>query len=234
MKQKRSPLEIALRYLLFIFSLFILGLGIAVAKRAAWGISPVTSFPNVLSLAPATDFFSVGTWLFIWNTLFTFAQIAILRKKFQWIQLLQIPLSLTLGYFTDLWVKLTQYIPLESITNQYATYGAKLALIGVSVFLLAVSVCLSVTANVVMNSGDALVKAIADTWGFKLGNVKTAFDLFCVTVAVSTSLIMLHKLAGVGLGTVICAVCTGFVVKWLLPYIKPLDQLLSLKKENAQ
>ncbi|MBR4868802.1 MAG: YitT family protein [Clostridia bacterium] len=219
-----------MRYLVFIFSLFVLGLGIAVAKRADWGISPVTSFPNVLSLVPATDFLTVGQWLFLWNSLFTFGQILILRKNFQWIQLLQIPLSLTLGWFTDLWVGLLGKLPLESITNPIATYGLKVLLVLFSVFLLALAVCLSVTANVVMNSGEAFVKAIADTWHFKLGNVKTIFDLSCVTIAVVASLLILHHLVGVGIGTVICATCTGFVVKWLMPVIKPLDTLLSLKR----
>ncbi len=227
MKQKRTPIELVLRYLLFIFSLFVLGLGIASAKRADWGISPVTSFPNVLSLVPATDFLTVGQWLFLWNSLFTVGQIVILRKKFQWIQLLQIPLSLTLGWFTDLWVGLLGHLPLESIANQFATYGAKLLLIFFSVFLLALAVCLSVTANVVMNSGEAFVKAIADTWGFKLGTVKTVFDLSCVAIAVVASLLLLRGIVGVGIGTVVCAVCTGFVVKWLMPRIKPLDNLLS-------
>ena len=227
MGQKRTLVEVLLRYIVFIFSLFVLGLGIAVAKRADWGISPVTSFPNVLSLVPATDFLTVGQWLFLWNSLFTVGQIVILRKKFQWIQLLQIPLALTLGWFTDLWVGLLGRLPLESIANQYVAYGIKLMLIFCSVFLLALAVCLSVTANVVMNSGEAFVKAISDTWGFKLGTVKTIFDLSCVTIAVAASLILLRTVAGVGVGTVICAVCTGFVVKWLMPLIKPLDKQLS-------
>ncbi len=234
MKQKRTPLEIGLRYAVFVFSLFVLGLGIACAKRADWGISPVTSFPNVLSLVPATDFFTVGNWLFLWNSLFTVGQIIILRKNFQWIQILQIPLSLTLGWFTDLWVGLLGKLPLESIANLFATYGAKLLLVFISVFLLALAVCLSVTANVVMNSGEAFVKAISDTWGFKLGTVKTVFDLSCVTIAVAASLLILHRIVGVGVGTVICATCTGFMVKWLMPLIKPLDTLLSRKKENVK
>ena len=233
MNQKRSAVEILLRYVVFIFSLFVLGLGIAVAKRADWGISPVTSFPNVLSLVPATDFLTVGQWLFLWNSLFTVAQIFILRKNFQWIQLLQIPLSLTLGWFTDLWVGLLSMLPLESITNPYATYAVKITLVLFSVFLLALAVCLSVTANVVMNSGEAFVKAIADTCGFKLGNVKTVFDLSCVTIAVIASFLLLHRLEGVGIGTVICATCTGFVVKWLMPLIRPLNKVLSLKKEKV-
>jgi uncharacterized membrane protein YczE len=57
--------------------------------------------------------------------------------------------------------------------------------------------------------------------------VKTVFDLSCVTVAVVASLILLHTIAGVGIGTVICATCTGFVVKWLMPFVKPMDKYLS-------
>lgn len=234
MKPKRSAAEILLRYVIFIFSLFVLGLGIACAKRASWGISPVTSFPNVLSLVPATDFFTVGRWLFIWNSLFTLGQIVILRKNFQWIQLLQIPLSLTLGWFTDFWVGLMNLVPMESITNGVVNVAAKLGLIAVSVCLLALAICLSVTANVVMNSGEAFVKAISDTYGFKFSNVKILFDVFCVSTALIASLVLLHKIAGVGIGTVICAVFTGFAVKLIMPCVKPLDKLCSSLSKKGE
>lgn len=44
----------------------------------------------------------MGSWLIIWNCVLIIGQIAVLRKKFQPIQLLQIPLSVLFGCFTDL------------------------------------------------------------------------------------------------------------------------------------
>ena len=82
--------ELLKRYTLFILCLFFIGLGIGFTQHGNMGISPVSSVANVLSIR--FEFMSFGTWLFIANCLFLLGQIVLLRKKFQPIQLLQIPL----------------------------------------------------------------------------------------------------------------------------------------------
>ena len=62
-------------------------------------MSPISSTANVLSME--FTFLSLGNWLIIWNCVLILGQILILRRRFQWIQLLQIPLSFLFGYFTD-------------------------------------------------------------------------------------------------------------------------------------
>ena len=48
---------------------------------------------------------------------------------------------------------------------------------------------ISSVTNVIMNSGEALVKAISDKTRFEFGYVKVGFDVFCVISAVVLSLI---------------------------------------------
>ena len=92
--------ELVKRYILFTLSLFFTAVGIAVTKKGELGVSPLSSFSNVLSYQfPGISF---GTWLFLWNMLLLVLQILILRKNFQMIQLLQIPLSVIFGVFTDI------------------------------------------------------------------------------------------------------------------------------------
>lgn len=50
-----------------------------------------------------------------------------------------------------------------------------------SVFL-AFGISLSVIANVVMNSGEAFVKAASDVSGLKFGNVKIGFDIYSINL----------------------------------------------------
>ena len=113
-----------------------------------------TSVANVLSCTKGG--FSLGVWLIIWNCVLILGQIIILRKKFQLIQLLQIPLSFLFGYFTDFGLWLVGFIPAES-------YIMRLVMVIVGIVILGFGVSLSVSANVIMNSGEAFVKAIADT-----------------------------------------------------------------------
>lgn len=83
------------RYALCILGLFFSAQGVAITKLGALGVSPISSVANVMSLRlPAL---SLGNWLIIWNCVLILGQILILRRKFQPIQLLQIPLSFLFG-----------------------------------------------------------------------------------------------------------------------------------------
>lgn len=81
--------ELSKRYVLFIISLFFAAMGVAVTKHGELGVSPISSVPNVLSLK--FSWFSLGSWLIVWNCILILGQILILRKEFQPIQLLQVP-----------------------------------------------------------------------------------------------------------------------------------------------
>ena len=102
--------ELTKRYILFLFSLFVSAIGVAITKKGELGVSPVSSVANILSIR--FTFFSLGNWLIIWNCILILGQIVLLRRKFQLIQLLQIPLSFLFGYFTDfgLWI-FSSYTP---------------------------------------------------------------------------------------------------------------------------
>lgn len=95
-----SKTETVKRYILFVISLFFAALGVAFTKHAELGVSPISAVANVLSCKFTS--LSLGTWLIIWNCALIVGQIIILRKKFQPIQLLQVPLSFLFGWFTDI------------------------------------------------------------------------------------------------------------------------------------
>ena len=86
-----SKTEIAKRYILFVLGLFFAAIGVAFTKHGELGVSPISSVADVLSCKFSA--FSLGTWLIIWNCILIVGQIVVLRKKFQLIQLLQVPLS---------------------------------------------------------------------------------------------------------------------------------------------
>lgn len=211
--------EIAKRYVLFIISLFFSALGVAFTKHAELGVSPISSVANVLSCK--YDLISIGMWLIIWNCILILGQILILRKKFQLIQLLQIPLSFLFGYFTDFGMWLVSDIPVD-------LYFVKIIMVLIGIIILSFGISLSVIANVIMNSGEAFVKAISDTTHKQFGNVKIAFDVSCVIIAVLLSLILFDfRIVGTREGTVISALLTGVVVKFFNKILqKPINSLL--------
>lgn len=196
--------EMIKRYMLCVVSLFILSFGVAFTKVGDLGVSPISSVANVLSIGFPQ--LSIGNWLIITNCIMIFAQALMLRKNFKLYQLLQIPVSLLFGYFTDfgVWV-ISHVMPVNYIMQLgYAAIGDVILGIGIS---------LSVTANVIMNSAEATVLAITDVTKKDFGTVKIIFDLSCVALSVILSLIFCGKVLGVREGTLLCACCTGLMVK---------------------
>lgn len=201
-----SKKELLKRYLLFIISLFFSAFGVAVTKHGELGVSPISSVANVMSYKFSS--LSLGTWLIIWNCVLILGQIIILKKNFQPVQLLQIPLSFLFGYFTDFGMWCVSFIPVNS-------YPVRLLMIVSGVIILGFGIALSVIANVIMNSGEAFVKAISDGTNKNFGNVKISFDISCVIIAVALSLVFFDfSVLGTREGTIISALCTGFVVKF--------------------
>lgn len=212
--------ELVKRYILFIIGLFFAGVGVAFTKHGELGVSPISSVANVMSLK--FDFLTIGSWLIIWNCVLIVGQMIILRKEFKLYQLLQVPLSFLFGYFTDFGMRIVSFIPVNS-------YFARLLMLFIGIAVLAFGISLSVIANVIMNSGEAIVKVISDKTGFEFGNVKVVFDISCVTVSIILSLIFFDmKIIGTREGTVISAVFTGFAVKFFTRLLK--EQLSKLLK----
>lgn len=212
--------ELMKRYILLIISLFLSALGVAFTKHAELGVSPISSVSNILSYK--FTFFTLGTWLIIWNCILIGGQILILRKKFQPIQLLQIPLSFLFGYFTDISLWCISPIPTDR-------YPVRLLMVFIGIVILGFGVSLSVIANVIMNSGEAFVKAVSDSIHKEFGNVKIVFDICCVISAVILSLLFFDfKIVGAREGTVLSAIFTGFVVKFFGKRLKePLTSVLT-------
>ncbi|MBQ4578226.1 MAG: YitT family protein [Clostridia bacterium] len=212
--------ELIKRYSLFIISLWFSALGVAVTKCGSLGVSCISSVPNVLSLRFTA--LTIGGWTFVWNTLLVICQIGLLRRNFQKIQLLQIPLSFLFGWFTDLAMLLAVKVPVNS-------YPMQLVMVVAGVVILAFGITLGVIANVVLNAGEGMVKALADVSDKEFGFVKVRFDIVCVILSVVISLVTFGgKIVGVREGTLIAAFLNGTMVKWYSRRLKePLNRVLS-------
>lgn len=216
---KMSKKELVKRYAVFIVSLFVMAIGVAMTKKAELGVSPISSVANVMSIQFTS--LSIGKWLIIWNSVLILGHILFLKKKFQPVQLMQIPLSFLFGYFTDFGMWLMSFFDTD-------TYAVKMIFVIVGTVILGFGVALSVIANVVMNFGEAFVKAVSDVTHKDFGNLKIGFDVSCVVVSVVLSLIFFKmKIVGTREGTIMAALTTGILVKLFSKLIrKPLKKVL--------
>ena len=191
------------RCLLLVAGLLIMAFGVAFSIQAGLGTSPISSLPYVLSLfAPLT----VGTATIALHVTLILLQILVLRRRYDPVQLLQLPVALVFGALTDfsVWV-------LQALTP--TTYLMQWMFCVVGILLVGIGVSFEVTANVVTLAGEGMVLALCKAFPLTFANTKVGFDVTLVVLSSILSLLFLGHLAGVREGTVAAAIFVGLTVK---------------------
>ena len=216
MSERRSPRELVRRYLVLAAGLSIMALGVAFSIKAGLGTSPISSIPYVVSLfSPLT----VGNTTIIVNVLLILLQILILRRRYQLIQLIQLPVVLFFGYMTDFFVWVLQNVSPSAYWQQWV-------LCAIGILLVGIGVSLEVTANVVTMAGEGLVLALCQVLPVKFGTMKVIVDVSFVASACILSFLFLHTLAGVREGTVAAALMVGTIARQINRLLQPLSEKL--------
>ena len=201
------------RYLIFTFGILVQSAGIALVVKSLLGTSPISSLPYVLSLAYP---FTLGQTTFVVNMAFLVGQIILLRRRFDSIQLFQIPVTLVFAFFIDVSMALFAGIAPEM-------YAYKMFLLLLGATLVALGVSLQVIAHVLMLAGEAIVQAISQVFHFEFGWVKTVFDCTLVASAAIFSYIELGTIEGIREGTLISALITGSIARFFIRHLGRVD-----------
>ncbi len=191
------------RFILFFIGVFLAGLGVALSTRPGLGTSPISSLPYVVTfITPLT----LGMTTVSLNMIFMLMQIAILRSRFQWTSLGQIPTLFAFGFFIDLGMWLSSfYIP--------QSYPLRLVEELLGCTLLATGITFQLMANVSYMPGDGFVRTVSDEYGIPFGTAKICFDASIVLLAILLSLCCFRNISGIREGTVLAAVLVGFLIR---------------------
>lgn len=193
------------RWIFLTIGLFILAFGVAFSIKGDLGTSPISSLPYVMGQISGL---TVGTTTIILHCTLILLQILILRKQYDWLQLLQLPVAFVFGFMTDfsVWV-LDGLVP--------ANYAHQWLLCGIGIVLVAIGVSFEVVAEVTTLAGEGFVLAVCKASRIKFGTMKIAFDVVLVAMACILSLIFLHGIYGVREGTVAAALLVGAISRQL-------------------
>lgn len=193
------------RGLLLCAGLAVMALGVAFSIRGDLGTSPISSLPYVTGVITGV---SVGTTTIVLNCLFVLAQILLLRGRYQWVQLLQIPAAVLFGCMIDVCCGLLGGVGHGNYLQQWLLCAA-------GIFLVALGVSMEVRAGLITTAGEGVVLAVCQVWPVKFGNMKVALDGALVCMSVVLALIFLGRLEGVREGTVAAALFVGLLTKGL-------------------
>ncbi|ADC46002.1 hypothetical protein mru_0150 [Methanobrevibacter ruminantium M1] len=199
------------RYVIYLFSLFLISLGASISIKANLGTSPIICLPYVSSLILNM---SVGTVCLIFNVIFILVQIILLRGDFERRQYLQIIVGTIFSLSIDFSMTLVTFL---NPTN----YISQFAVLMLSCVVVAFGVLLEVQTEVVFLPPDGIIVAISKVLNKEFPKVKPFFDTSLVLTAAILSIVFLGYLAGVREGTIISAVIIGPIVKVLQKFFNP-------------
>ena len=165
---------------------------------SGFGISSISSVPYVI--AKVLPDLSLGTWTYLFQTALV-AVLMLLRRKFVPSYLLSFVVGVAFGKMMDvhmLWISRLPVSPPLSVLY-----------LAVSFLALSLGIGLSNHCRLPIIPTDLFPRELAVILERPYRAVKTAFDLSCLTLTVLLSLLFLHGLAGIGIGTVLCALTMG-------------------------
>ncbi len=211
------------RVVLYCIGLMFIAFGVAFSINSNLGVSPVNALPYVVSLATG---FNLGNCIIVVFTFYILLQVIILRNEFRLIDLTQLLFSTFFGYFSDFskWILGDFVIP---------TYLGQLAMLAISIVLIATGISLYVNAKLVNMPMEGLTQAVTDKITKKpFHDTKVLIDCTVVVLAIIISLVFLRDLEGVREGTIISAFVIGRVMKPIQKAVVPLTNKYIYNEET--
>jgi uncharacterized protein len=212
------------RVILCLLGNFVLAFGVAMAVKADLGITPVNSIAFVLSKVFSLDH---GLMTGVIYAGYVLLQLALLRSEFRVNNLLQAGAAVMFGWF----VFLCNHLLAFQVPDFYLV---RLLFLLSGVIIIGLGIMLYLRAAILPQPAEGLILAIQKKTGWKLHNIKVAFDSSVVVIAAIISFIAIKKVIGIREGTLISMIgigkCLGFFTKYLGEKI---DTLFSISEENS-
>lgn len=228
-------INIIKRTMIFILGLIVMSFGVSLSVKADLGVSAISCVPYVYSLKlPLT----LGELTILLNILFIIAQIAILRKNYKIVQLVQLPAVIVFGYCIDFTMFILSSLQPTSYIEQAILSLSACAFLAFGVFLL-------LKTRLTYLPLDGLVITISQAFKKEFGKVKISTDSSMVFFGVISSFLLLGHLEGIREGTIAAALLVGglikffnakilFIDKWIVQEVKqtPVSQKVRTSQQD--
>lgn len=226
MGKKERIISFVWQHILLLFSLFIMTIGVAVCVRSMLGSSVISTLPYVFETAgkqiPGIPRLTIGQYTYVMNAVLVVGQIAVLRRKFEPVQLFQLLVGFVFGSLIDVNMWLTAWlVPAALWTKAIAQ------VIGCTI--LGVGIALEVRCGSVTMPGEGFPVAISSVTGVPFHKVKICVDISLVTLAVVFCYVFFGTWLWyiVGIGTLFAMVYVGMVVRAVSTHLSWFDRLLA-------
>lgn len=215
------------QHILLLVSLEVMTMGVALCVRSDLGSSVISSLPMAMSMAGSEGLapgLTIGEYTYWMNAVLVLAQILILRRRFEPVQLLQLVVGFVFGALIDFNMYLTSGIDFSGAGVQALTQ-----FVGCTV--LAMGISAEVRCGSVTMPGEGIQVAVCRVTGAPFPKVKIIIDSLLVALAVGSCFLFWGRWQWcvVGPGTLFAMFYVGAVVRLISPRMGWFDRLLGYR-----
>lgn len=216
------------QHFLLLLSMFFMTLGVALCVRSNLGSGVISSLPMSFSIAGEAGIvpgLTIGCYTYIMNFILVGAQIAVLRRRFEPIQLFQLLVGFVFGFFLDLNMLLTSYL------STYQSLPAQIIAQLAGATVLGCAVAIEIRCGSITMPGEGIQVAIARVTGKPFPIVKMMVDTTLVILAVISGYCFFGAWPWtvVGPGTLFAMFYVGYIVKLVNPHLGWFDRMLDYR-----
>lgn len=189
------------KIIIYLIGIFTLAIGSNLFLNAALGVAPSCSLALTLTfLLPG----SYALYNFIVNSLILVLE-ALIVRKFGKTQIIQFIITFIYSYL----IKLTSLF----LTNiQPHSFVEQVLLAILACIVMALGITLTIHSNLTVMPYEGFIGALAFRLKKDFGKLRVIIDVTFTLASIVISLILLHNINSVGLGTIIASFLTGSVV----------------------
>lgn len=227
MTKKEKVISFLWQHILLLASLFVMTLGIALCVKSMLGASVISVLPYVFHDAGTYDMvpaLSIGQYTFLMNAMLVAGQVAVLRRKFDPVQLFQLLAGFVFGMLIDLNLQLTSWLPPMTLWQKAV---AQLA----GCTILAAGIALEVRCGSVTMPGEGFPVAVSRVTETEFPKVKIIVDISLVLLGAVFSYIFFGKWQWhiIGPGTLFAMYYVGWAVRIFSHHLHWFDRLLKYR-----
>ena len=191
----------------WVFYVLLVGFGIALCTKADFGLSMISAPPYILHvwLRDRISWYTQGTSEYFWEAFLLLVMCLVIRR-FRPKYLLSFAAAVISGLVIDGWLYLL------GGNGVYPAMGARVAAFIAGMVITALGVAFGFRTTMPLQVYELVVKEVAEAFRFPVSKTKQGFDIIMLVVSIGLSLLLTHKMTGVGIGTVILTVINAAII----------------------
>lgn len=197
--QRSKTKQLATRWGVYLVGMFVLAAGLTLNTKTGLGASAIVSVAHTISLCTG---FTLGNITLVTYLLFIAAQFVLKGSKRNWLDLLQLVVSVVFTRVLDFMKAVVTYQSGQNLVFD-------LLLLALSIVLTGTGAAMVLSMDLIPNPADGIVNALSMRSGKEVGVCKSGFDIVNVAAAFLIGLAHGNPLLGIGVGTILSMLCIG-------------------------